>query len=479
MVFSSLTFLLLFLPATLIVYYLVPRGARNAVALAASLLFYAWGAPRFILVLLVSSALDFIVGHSLDHPAARPASRRVWLSIGLVANVGLLLYFKYANFLVAQCNELLGVMGFGDVSWTAVILPIGISFFTFQKISYLVDVYRGVAPAACNFGHYLLYVVLFPQLIAGPIVRYHEVAMQLRERHHDMERFYAGVIRFCVGLAKKVLVANVLAETADGVFGKAAAELGTGAAWVGILAYAFQLYFDFSGYSDMAIGLGRMLGIEFLENFNRPYISASFTEFWRRWHISLSNFMREYVYVPLGGNRKGSFRTYVNLWLVFLVSGFWHGAAWNFVAWGAYHGLFLSLDKLFLGTRLGRLPRWVAVPGTFVLVLFGWVFFRAPDLGYAVCFLGCLLGVSGEGVPGAGLAGCFEFKHLVMMILAAFICLAPAWRPTLFSWCDEPIVVLQRPVRAFFQGAVALVVLVLAIVALATSNFNPFIYFRF
>ncbi len=479
MVFSSLTFLLAFLPLTLLLYYLSPRTVRNAMALAVSLLFYAWGAPRFVLVLLGSSFLDFVVGQRLDHSAAYPRSRRLWLAVGLVANVGLLLYFKYANFLVEQCNGLLALLGIPGMSWAAVILPIGISFFTFQKISYLVDVYRGVAPAAQGFCDYLLYVVLYPQLIAGPIVRYHDVAMQLRDRDHTAERFYAGVIRFCVGLAKKVLVANVLAETADGIFGQKAGVLGCGAAWVGILAYAFQLYFDFSGYSDMAIGLGRMLGIEFLENFNRPYISSSFTEFWRRWHISLSNFMREYLYVPLGGNRKGVARTYVNLWLVFLVSGFWHGAAWNFVAWGAYHGLFLCLDKLLSGTGLGRMPRWLSISGTFILVLFGWVFFRSPDLVYAFQFLGCMSGTRGADPVLAGLQGCFDARHLVIMILAAGICFGPAWRPALFSWCDEPVVVPSRRARFLVQGSVALILLVLSIVALATSNFNPFIYFRF
>jgi len=479
MVFSSLTFLLLFLPVTLLVYYLAPARARNGVALAASLLFYAWGAPRFVLVLLASSGVDFVAGSRLEHPASSSRSRRVWMAAGLTANVGLLLYFKYANFFVEQANGVLGALGFPCVSWTAVVLPIGISFFTFQKISYLMDVYRGVAPAARSFGDYLLYVVLFPQLIAGPIVRYHDVAMQLRERDHTAERFYGGIIRFCVGLAKKVLLANVLAETADGVFAQSAGGLGTAAAWIGILAYSFQLYFDFSGYSDMAIGLGRMMGIEFLENFNRPYISASFTEFWRRWHMSLSNFMREYLYVPLGGNRRGRLRTYVNLWLVFLVSGFWHGAAWNFVAWGAYHGVFLCLDKWLGDTRLGRLPRWVAVPGTFLLVLFGWVFFRSPDLGYALRFLGVMFGGGPAATATAGLAGLLEPRHGVLLILAAGISFGPALKGALFSWCDEPVLAPERRLRTVVQGIAALGLLVLSVVSLATSHFNPFIYFRF
>lgn len=478
MVFSSLTFLLLFLPVALLVYYVSPRKARNGVALAASLFFYAWGAPRFILVLVSACVWNYAAGRMLDRPGATPGWRKAWVTAGVAVNVAVLVYFKYANFLAEELNVVLGAIGFGPMAWAAVALPIGISFFTFHEISYLVDVYRGVAPAARSFRDFLLYVALFPQLIAGPIIRYHDVAMQLRARDHTMERFYAGIIRFCLGLAKKVLVANVLAETADGVFGQPVGAVGTGAAWVGILAYAFQLYFDFSGYSDMAIGLGRMLGFEFLENFNRPYISASFTEFWRRWHISLSNFMREYLYVPLGGNRKGVVRTYWNLWLVFLVSGFWHGAAWNFVAWGAYHGVFLCLDKLVSGTRLGCAPRWVAVPVTFVLVLIGWVFFRAPDIDYAAHYVASLFGMGGAG-PANALAGCFDVRHVVLLVISAVICFGPAIRRDLWAWCDEPVVAADRSWRMAAQGVVALAMLALSVSTLATSHFNPFIYFRF
>jgi alginate O-acetyltransferase complex protein AlgI len=327
-------------------YYAAPARHRNAVALAASAFFYAWGAPRFVIVLFASGLVDYVLGRELPEGRRAPRARKGILALAVVLNVALLLYFKYANFFVGELNGWLARLGMDGVSWAGVALPIGISFFTFQKLSYLVDVYRGVAQPARNAGDYLLYVALFPQLIAGPIVRYHDVARQLVARDYTRERFFTGMLRFGQGLGKKVLVANTMAEVADAAFGAAPATLSFGWAWVGVLAYAFQIYFDFSGYSDMAIGLGRLLGIEFLENFNRPYISRSITEFWRRWHISLSNWMREYLYVPLGGNRKGTARTYLNLWVVFLISGFWHGAAWNFVAWGAFHGFFLCFDKL-------------------------------------------------------------------------------------------------------------------------------------
>ena len=477
MIFSSITFLFIFLPVLLAAYYACPAKHRNGVALAASGFFYAWGAPRFVIVLFVSSLLDYALSRSLPPGGAGERRRKGVLAAAVAMNISLLLYFKYANFFVAELNGWLARFGAEGVSWTAVALPIGISFFTFQKVSYLVDVYRGTAKVARNAADYLLYVVLFPQLIAGPIVRYHDVAMQLIERGHTRERFFMGILRFCQGLGKKVLVANTMAEVADAAFGVAPGGLSCGWAWLGVVAYAFQIYFDFSGYSDMAIGLGRMMGIEFLENFNRPYISRSITEFWRRWHISLSNWMREYLYIPLGGNRKGVARTYFNLWLVFLISGFWHGAAWNFVAWGAFHGFFLCVDKLFKGTRVSRAPAWVGIPVTFVLVLFSWVLFRAETLGQAVAYMGRMLDVAGgaSGVPAA-----FEFglRHQAMLGAALVLCFGPAVKARTFDFMRlEPA---QATVgQAVARYAVAMVLLAWSAAVLATSSFNPFIYFRF
>ena len=477
MVFSSLTFLFVFLPLTLALYYASPNRGRNAVALAASLFFYAWGAPRFVIVLVVSSLADYLLSHQLPEGKRAPGARRGILALAVAMNIGLLLYFKYANFFVAELNGWLARFGAGEASWAAVALPIGISFFTFQKVSYLVDVYRGTAKTARNAADYLLYVVLFPQLIAGPIVRYHDVAMQLIERDHTRERFFTGMLRFCQGLGKKVLVANTMAEVADAAFGAAPGALSCGWAWLGVVAYAFQIYFDFSGYSDMAIGLGRLMGIEFLENFNRPYVSRTITEFWRRWHISLSNWMREYLYIPLGGNRHGTARTYFNLWLVFLVSGFWHGAAWNFVAWGAFHGFFLCLDKAFKGTRIARAPAWVGLPVTFVLVLFSWVLFRAESLAHAVAYAGRMLDLFGAA-PETAAAIEFGRRHAATLVAAVVLCFGPALKPHPFDFMRlEPARATVGQAAGRF--AVAMVLLVWSAATLATSSFNPFIYFRF
>lgn len=477
MIFSSITFLFVFLPILLAAYYVCPARHRNAVALAASLFFYAWGAPRFVIVLVASSLADYGLSQNLPEGRRSPGGRKGVLALAVAMNIGLLLYFKYANFFVGEVNGWLVRFGAGPVSWTAVALPIGISFFTFQKVSYLVDVYRGTAQVARNAVDYLLYVALFPQLIAGPIVRYHDVARQLVARDYVRERFFTGILRFCQGLGKKVLVANTLAEVADAAFGAAPGALSCGWAWLGVVAYAFQIYFDFSGYSDMAIGLGRMLGIEFLENFNRPYVSRSITEFWRRWHISLSNWMREYLYIPLGGNRKGLARTYFNLWLVFLISGFWHGAAWNFVAWGAFHGFFLCLDKLFKSTRVARATAWVGLPVTFVLVLFSWVLFRAETLTHAMAYLGRMVAVFGAA-PDAATAIEFGLRHQAMLAAAFVLCFGPALKAHPFDFMRlEPANATVGQAAARF--AVALVLLVWSASVLATSSFNPFIYFRF
>jgi alginate O-acetyltransferase complex protein AlgI len=478
MIFSSLTFLFLFLPVLLMAYYACPARYRNWVALAASVFFYAWGAPRFILVLVASSLADYILSQALPAGRRTPGVRKAALAAAIVMNIGLLLYFKYANFFVEELSGLLTQLGGGGFTWMEVALPIGISFFTFQKVSYLVDVYRGTAQVARNAADYLLYVILFPQLIAGPIVRYHDVAKQLVERDYPATRFFSGILRFCQGLGKKVLVANTLGAVADAAFGAAPGDLSCGWAWLGVVAYAFQIYFDFSGYSDMAIGLGRMLGIEFLENFNRPYISASITEFWRRWHISLSNWMREYLYVPLGGNRKGTAHTYFNLWIVFLISGFWHGAAWNFIAWGAFHGFFLSLDKLFKGTRISRTPAWVALPVTFVLVLFSWVLFRAPTLPDALAYMGRMVSFGAAGVPESAVALAFGLRQQVMLGAALVLCFGPAIHPHPFDFMRlEPAQATVRQLVVRFVVAMGL--LVWSVSVLATSTFNPFIYFRF
>ena len=479
MVFSSFIFLFAFLPATLAAYYLCPPRGRNAVLLTASLFFYAWGAPRFVLVLVAGTWVDWMISRKVAAAPVGSSSRRRWLVFSLAQNLALLGYFKYATFAVTQLSSLAAALGLGTWPLVEVALPIGISFFTFHKISYVVDVYRGVSKPAASFGLCLLYICLFPHLIAGPIVRYHDVDRQLLERAHTADRFLSGVLRFCLGLAKKVLVANVLATSADAVFDAPATSLHPLAAWIGVLAYSFQIYFDFSGYSDMAIGLGRMFGIEFLENFDRPYLSRTFTEFWQRWHISLSRFMRDYLFLPLGGNRLGPVRGYVNLWIVFLLSGLWHGAAWTFVLWGAYQGLFLSLDRLFWGRVAARLPRFVAVAINFVLLNIGWVFFRAANLESALALLPRLFVASPATVENAPLlvARVLSHRGLFTMLLAALICFLPAL-PSLARATDAPLLRNERrlllPATAF-----GLLLFVLCFFSLANSGYNPFIYFRF
>jgi alginate O-acetyltransferase complex protein AlgI len=477
MVFSSLVFIFLFLPITLALYWVVPNRRRNLILFAASCFFYSWGAPKFIFVLLGSSAVDYLLGHRICRQGLAAGDRKILLAAGLAVNISLLLYFKYANFFVDQVNSVLAVTGGQSVAWTRVALPIGISFFTFQKISYLVDVYRGTARPASSFLSYALYVSLFPQLIAGPIIRYHDVATQLQSRRHTSEKMYSGICRFCLGLGKKILIANTLGEVADSVFALPSSELTTTAAWLGAFCYSFQIYYDFSGYSDMAIGLGRMFGFEYLENFNQPYLAKNFTEFWRRWHISLSNWMREYLYIPLGGNRKGGGRMFVNLWIVFLLSGFWHGASWNFIAWGAFHGFFLSLDKLRSRYRYLTLPGPVAISVTFTLLAVSWVLFRSENLGAAWLFIQRMFAGPGEMSSVMTLDTLINTRQLVILLLGICCSFLPIPSPlsvlTAGQWRRQG----AGPVIALGIGSLA--IFVVSVSMLSTSSFNPFIYFRF
>ena len=480
MVFSSLTFLFYFLPATLLVYFLTPPRWRNLPALAASLAFFAWGAPRFVFVLVATCLADYHASRWLAPGKLSPARRRGLLAGALALNLGLLGYFKYANFFVAQISDLLETLGAGTIQWTAVALPIGISFFTFQKVSYLVDVYRGTAQPSPSAGRHLLYIALFPQLIAGPIVRYHDVALQLESRRTTTGLFLDGLWRFGVGLAKKVLVANTFARLADAVFGAHPFDLTAPQAWAGLAAYSMQLYCDFAGYSDMAIGLGRMLGFRFLENFDSPYSSAGIGEFWRRWHISLGRFMMEYLYVPLGGNRGGPRKTIRNLWLVFLASGFWHGANWTFVFWGIWHGTLISAEKHLGAARLERIPRGIRVAATALLVALGWVLFRCESLKHAGRFYRILFGLH---EPGAGL---FEFPELIAdrsLWLAAAIAVPIAFAPALKLdryLPRDPADPDTLPLwSVWVRFLLSILVIVVAAGELCASDFNPFIYFQF
>ncbi|HEY0261644.1 MAG TPA: MBOAT family O-acyltransferase, partial [Chitinophagales bacterium] len=387
MVFSSIIFLFYFLPIFFLCYFLAPRKWKNPLILVGSIFFYAWGAPRFIFVILGTTVIDFILVRKMDSLTDKRA-KKLLLALSCSMNLGLLFYFKYCNFFIENINHFLGLFDVKPIHWLELVLPIGISFYTFETLTYVVDVYRGIHKPLKNFWDYQLYIILFPKLIAGPIVRYHDIADQIYDRsaYENSEFRLRGFYRFTIGLAKKVIIANTMAVAADTVFGANINSLGTTHAWLGALAYTFQIYFDFSGYSDMAIGLALMMGFRIPENFDNPYISKSITEFWRRWHISLGNWMRNYLYIPLGGNKNGKIRTYFNLWFVFLASGLWHGAAWGFVIWGAYHGLFLVIERAFLSKVLSKL-KWLSLLYSFPIVLIGWVFFRIEHLRPSLQFL--------------------------------------------------------------------------------------------
>jgi len=483
MVFSSHLFLFYFLPLALALYYALPRRGKHLALTLLSFVFYGWANPLFLVLLLASTTLDYYTGlviagrpnedGSLEPlPVGGPRSRKQrWaLGISICANLGLLGFFKYFNFATESLNgvgEALGLPGLRLDLAFAVALPLGISFYTFQSMSYTIDVYRGSAAAKRNFIDFACFVSMFPQLVAGPIIRYSEVARQLEHRTYTVEKFARGVAFLSLGLAKKVLLANPCGKVADLAFD--AGSIGLVDAWVGAVAYAFQIYFDFSAYSDMSIGLGLMLGFVFPKNFDSPYLAESITDFWRRWHISLSTWLRDYVYIPLGGNRLGPSRTYVNLLLVMVIGGLWHGASWNFVVWGSLHGLLLVSER-FLGGRpfYAALPRPLRVGLTFALVMFGWVFFRASDLPTALNHCATMLGLTSAAPNAALLAGVYaQPYYLVALVLGA---LAVWTRPQVWDWTRE----ITLPKVAVIGG-----LFWLTLVVLSTQEFNPFIYFIF
>lgn len=472
MVFSSILFLAYFLPCVLLLYFLLPKKFRNWTILASSVVFYAFGEPWFVFVLLASTILDFQITTAM-YKSDSGKKKKQLLAASIVLNVGLLLYFKYANFFVDNINLLLEASGFNSISWLAVALPIGISFYTFQTLSYAIDVYRGEAPALKKLHHYLMYIMMFPQLIAGPIVRYGDIAGQIVGRRVVTDDFIIGFSRFAIGLAKKVLIANVLGKWVDYHFVNfAVGDLGGYLSWMVMLAYTFQIYFDFSGYSDMAIGLGRMFGFRFPENFNNPYISRSITEFWRRWHITLGSWMKDYLYIPLGGNQKGVLRNYLNLITVFLISGFWHGASWNFVIWGAYHGIFLILDRLFLEKILRKIPVASSIL-TFIVVIFGWVFFRVEAFADAIQMIRNMFAFSPDQVFEFGI----EFSYtLILAIIISFVGLIPGMLKAQEAWFSKDRLNLKESLIAGIGGAFLFFI---AMSVLSAQDFNPFIYFRF
>ncbi len=480
MVFTSPTFLFLFLPIVLLGYYAARGRGRNRWLLLASFLFYTWGSGALVLLLVVSTIADFTLGRIAGraHAAGDQRLKRRAMAGSALVNLSLLGHFKYANFAVDQLNSLGDTLGIGSIAWTSVTLPIGISFYTFQTMSYTIDVARGRVEPLERILDFALYVSLFPQLVAGPIVRFHEVANQIVRRDHGIDRFAQGTTRFMVGLSKKVIVADTVAQIADNAFATDAASLSMTAAWVGLIAYSIQIYFDFSGYSDMAIGLGMMLGFTFPENFRRPYSAISVTDFWRRWHITLSNWFRDYLYIPLGGSRISVSRVYANLVIVFLVTGLWHGANWTFIAWGAYHGLLLLLER-----ATGQRPTdpsatsWVPVRRmvTLFLAVLGWVWFRATDIGHALDYFVALAGLA----PDAGTSDPLtrvDGRTTLTLFLACTTVLLPGW------WVTGVESVKLATHRTFVRvaGATSIATsFAYAMLLVVAGTFSPFLYFQF
>jgi alginate O-acetyltransferase complex protein AlgI len=483
MVFSSLIFLFLFLPVVLAGYMLMRNTmARNAFLLFASLFFYAWGELSFLWVMLLSIALNYIFAIVIDETHDTPWSK-VSLAGAVITNLGILAFFKYSGFFETNVNQLLQWTHIGALSFKAPSLPLGISFFTFHSLSYVIDVYRRQAVAQRNPVNLALYISLFPQLVAGPIIRYHDVSDQLTERTVTVDKFAEGVRRFISGLGKKMLIANTLAGPADQIFGLPPNELTAGLAWLGTVCYTLQIYFDFSGYSDMAIGLGLMFGFRFLENFNFPYISQSIREFWQRWHISLSNWFRDYLYIPLGGNRVSEARVRLNLLTVFFLCGLWHGASWNFIVWGLYHGSFLGLERTGFGKFINKLAEPIRHIYVMFVVMIGWVFFRADDLRHAWKFLKAMFGFA-HGATGYYSVPLILNREVALVIVLGIIGSTPLIRDWLLR---PPVGEDGTPVRPIFSSpmvAVARVAFIftifsLAIMEMASGTYNPFIYFRF
>lgn len=484
MVFSSPVFLFLFLPIVLLL--VMSAGtlrAKNTIITLASLFFYAWGETFYVWVMLASILLNYLAGRWLE-AVHSPQARRLAITVAVSANLGMLIWFKYANFIADNLAVSLRALGIHLAPIDLVELPIGISFFTFQGLSYVIDVYRNEVPPQRNLGKLALYKSLFPQLIAGPIVRYRDVSAELDARHVTLSDLAAGVRRFIIGLGKKLLIADNVAHVADTIFALPDGTMPASVAWLGTAAYSIQIYFDFSGYSDMAIGLGRMFGFHFLENFNFPFISRSVREFWQRWHISLTTWFRDYVYVPLGGNRGGTFMTYRNLLLIFFLTGLWHGASWNFVCWGLFHGLFLVLERLGLGRLLERMPHVIGTAYALIVLQFSWALFHTETLHEAKNFGLSLLGMYND-LDHHLYASVHLSTEVVVCLLLGALFSTPllrdliAWSRLRVTHWEPSIRSITSRVYAVSETAMHMAILVLCCMHMASSTYDPFIYFRF
>jgi alginate O-acetyltransferase complex protein AlgI len=482
MLFSSLIFLFVFLPIALLVYFIAPYKLKNSVLLLSSLVFFAWGGVSFTIILLISIAANYFFGLLLQKNINNKSCYR-WLFAGVSFNLVLLGIFKYANFIISNINQVTKFFSIPPVYQTSILLPIGISFYTFHSVSYLVDIYRGKTQAQKNILDLALYICMFSQLIAGPIIRYSDVWQQLKLRTHSFTKFSIGIERFLIGLGKKVLLANTFAVVADKIFKSDVTHLSACNAWLGIVCYSLQIYCDFAGYSDMAIGLGKMFGFDFKENFNFPYSAKSVKEFWRRWHISLSTFFRDYVYIPLGGNKISEKRTYINLVLVFFLTGFWHGASWSFVVWGLFHGLFMVVERLGFEKVLEKLWSPLANLYTLLVVIFAWVLFRIDNFGDALQYWKAMFNFNSTAQQNALFASFLNRELYAALIIAILGCYG------FYNFCTsyfkqklidsnnivKPVYAIYHITSAVFLG----IIFIMSCLYLIAGTYNPFIYYKF
>ncbi|MEC0264324.1 MBOAT family O-acyltransferase [Paenibacillus anseongense] len=476
MLFSSPLFLFLFAPIFFTIYFLTIKKHRNLVILLGSLFFYAWGGPSFVGILLLSLLVDWHIVNLMKN-SKDGRIKKFYFIIALLINLFLLIYFKYVNFFISNMNDILNLIHIQELTWPNVILPIGISFIVFHKISYIIEIYREEKEPTEKLTDYIIYIMLFPMAIAGPIIKYKDISDQLTKRESSFDDILYGVLRFSIGLFKKVWIADNVAIVANEVFSVPTNEINIVFSWIGVICYSLQIYYDFSGYADMAIGLSRIMGFKVSENFNSPYISQNITEFWRRWHISLSSWMKNYIYIPLGGNRRSKVRNYFNLWSVFLISGLWHGASWTFIVWGILHGLFIVFDKLFWLKFSLKIPKWINILITYVLVLVAWVFFRSSTIESALQYLKKMFDFSTifQEVPNS--LKSLEFSNVIIFIIIFSIIIT--FLPSFVQYKTGLIKYNHIFGSTFIKMICILVILLLSITKCVTSSFSPFIYFQF
>lgn len=468
MLFGSVTFLFYFLPVVLVLYYLIPAKGKNIVLLVSSLVFYAWGEPVYVVLMLLSVCLNYFCGREIQAREDDPRRAKRSVIFAIVINILVLGFFKYYGFILNIVSDLFSV----DIPYRELPLPVGISFYTFQAVSYVIDVYRKKTRAQKNLLLFALYICMFPKLIAGPVMRYEDMEQQLTARKVSFSKIGQGSRYFILGLAKKAILANTAGAVFEQISAGPAASMSALTAWIGCISYAFQIYFDFSGYSDMAIGLGKMFGFEFMKNFDYPYISKSVTEFWRRWHISLGTWFREYVYIPLGGNRVGTKKAIRNIFIVWFLTGFWHGAAWNFIFWGVYYGVLLLLEKYVLKEVLERVPGIIKHIYTMLFVMVGWVLFFSPGMGEALSYIGVMFGIGANGFADA--AGIYYLYNYLILFVISIICSAPyaykKFQQIVFGGAKGRTAVAMGAYMAIF---------LLSLAYLVNATYNPFLYFRF